>query len=91
MSTEVQKEIELEIGHVLSIDVVGYFKLLTTEQTQKLREIVSAESFCRRGQMNNFFGELKRRTTPLAIPTREDPCFQPLLTKYAASTRGSSL
>ena len=43
MSTEVKKEIELEIGHVLFIDIVGYSKLLTTEQSeqmQKLREIV---------------------------------------------------
>jgi class 3 adenylate cyclase len=45
VSTEVKKEIELEIGHVLFIDVVGYSKLLTTEQSeqmQKLREIVRA-------------------------------------------------
>ena len=45
MSTEVKKEIELEIGHVLFIDIVGYSKLLTTEQSeqmQKLREIVRA-------------------------------------------------
>jgi TolB-like protein len=45
VSTEVKKEIELEIGHVLFIDIVGYSKLLTTEQSeqmQKLREIVRA-------------------------------------------------
>jgi len=43
VSTEVKKEIELEIGHVLFIDIVGYSKLLITEQSeqmQKLREIV---------------------------------------------------
>jgi TolB-like protein/Tfp pilus assembly protein PilF len=43
VSTEVQKEIELKIGHVLFIDIVGYSKLLITEQTeqmQKLRAIV---------------------------------------------------
>ena len=45
MSAEVNKEIQLEIGHVLFIDIVGYSKLLITEQTeqmQKLREIVRA-------------------------------------------------
>src|SRR6476646_9363604 len=44
-SPEVKPEIELEIGHVLFIDIVGYSKLLTTEQSeqmQKLREIVRA-------------------------------------------------
>src|SRR6201984_1869254 len=38
-------DVELEIGHVLFIDIVGYSKLLTTEQSeqmQKLREIVRA-------------------------------------------------
>src|SRR5499427_7116425 len=45
LSTEVKKEIELEIGHVLFIDIVGYSKLLITEQSeqmQKLREVVRA-------------------------------------------------
>ena len=45
MSTEVKKEIGLEIGHVLFIDVVGYSNLLINEQSeqmQKLREIVRA-------------------------------------------------
>ena len=44
-SPEVKSEIQLEIGHVLFIDIVGYSKLLTTEQSeqmQKLREIVRA-------------------------------------------------
>src|SRR5215467_2980096 len=43
MSAETKKEIELEIGHVLFIDIVGYSKLLINEQSeqmQKLREIV---------------------------------------------------
>src|SRR5262249_17350464 len=43
MATEVNKEIGLEIGHVLFIDIVGYSKLLITEQSeqiQKLKEIV---------------------------------------------------
>ena len=43
MSTEVKKEIQLEIAHVLFIDIVGYSKLLINEQSeqiQKLTEIV---------------------------------------------------
>jgi hypothetical protein len=32
MAAEVKKEIELEIGHVLFIDIVGYSKLLMNEQ-----------------------------------------------------------
>jgi adenylate cyclase len=45
MSTEIKKEIQLEIGHVLFIDIVGYSKLLIheqSEQLEKLREIVRA-------------------------------------------------
>src|SRR5260370_12726483 len=43
MSAEVKKEIRLEIGHVLFIDIVSYSKLLINEQSeqlQTLREIV---------------------------------------------------
>src|SRR5437660_5845674 len=45
MSTEIKKEIKLEIGHVLFIDIVGYTKLLINEQLEhleKLREIARA-------------------------------------------------
>jgi adenylate cyclase len=43
MSTEIKKEIQFEIAHVLFIDIVGYSKLLINEQSeqiQKLKEIV---------------------------------------------------
>src|SRR5258705_7176459 len=43
MAAETKKEIGLEIGHVLFIDIVSYSKLLIhdqSEQMQKLREIV---------------------------------------------------
>ena len=39
MSAEVKKEIELELGHVLFIDIVGYSKLLISEQRRSLRQI----------------------------------------------------
>jgi len=36
MSSEVKKEIELEIAYVLFIDIVGYSKLVTSEQRRSL-------------------------------------------------------
>src|SRR5438477_7641778 len=39
MSAEVKKEIELEIAHLLLIDVVGYSKLLVNEQIELLQEL----------------------------------------------------
>src|SRR5260370_41792922 len=37
MSAEVKKEIELEIAHLLLIDVVGYSKLMVNEQIELLQ------------------------------------------------------
>src|SRR5438876_2978526 len=45
MASAASSGVKLEIGHVLFIDIVGYSKLLITEQSeqmQKLREIVRA-------------------------------------------------
>jgi adenylate cyclase len=39
MSAEVKKEIQLEIAHVLFIDIIGYSKLLITEQSELLRRL----------------------------------------------------
>jgi TolB-like protein/Tfp pilus assembly protein PilF len=39
MAAEVKKEIQLEIGHVLFIDIVGYSKLLITEQSEELQKL----------------------------------------------------
>ena len=54
MSTEVKKEIELEIAYVLFIDIVGYSKLVTHEQRrllELLNQIVrEAEHFAPRRQ-----------------------------------------
>jgi hypothetical protein len=44
MPSEQFSDVKFEIGHVLFIDIVGYSKLLITEQSeqiQKLREIVN--------------------------------------------------
>src|ERR1700747_732366 len=63
MPNEDQKEIGLEIGHVLFIDIVGYSKLLISEQTerlQKLKEIVWATEQFRQAQAE---GKLLRLPT----------------------------
>src|SRR5947209_13634231 len=39
MSAAVNKEIQLEIAHVLFIDIVGYSKLLIIEQSELLRRL----------------------------------------------------
>jgi hypothetical protein len=39
MAAEFKKEIELEIGHVLFIDIVGYSKLLNEEQKERLNQL----------------------------------------------------
>src|SRR6201981_1573549 len=39
MSAELKKEIELEIAHILLVDVVGYSKLLVNEQIELLQEL----------------------------------------------------
>src|SRR5436305_12801571 len=51
MSTEIKKEIQLEIAHVLFIDIVGYSKLSINEQhaaVEELNQVVrAAEQFQR--------------------------------------------
>src|SRR5712664_599490 len=39
MAAEVKKAIQLEIGHVLFIDIVSYSKLLITEQSEQLQTL----------------------------------------------------
>jgi hypothetical protein len=36
MSSDTAAEVKLEIGHVLFIDIVGYSKLLITQQSEQL-------------------------------------------------------
>lgn len=63
MSAEAKKEIQLEIGHVLFIDIVSYSKLLITEQSeqlQKLKEIVRGTEQFRRAHAE---GKLLRLPT----------------------------
>src|SRR6266576_868598 len=56
MSTEVNKEIELEIAHVLFLDIVGYSKLSVNEQharIEELNEIVRLSEQFRKAQAAN--------------------------------------
>ncbi len=39
MSSASSSDVKLEIGHVLFIDIVGYSKLLITEQSELLRRL----------------------------------------------------
>ena len=39
MAAEVRKEIELEIAHVLFLDIVGYSKLSVNEQHAQVEEL----------------------------------------------------
>jgi TolB-like protein/class 3 adenylate cyclase/Tfp pilus assembly protein PilF len=56
VSSEIKKEIELEIAHVLFIDIVGYSKLLINEQRrllQLLNEIVRGAEQFRKAEANH--------------------------------------
>ena len=56
MAAEVKKEIELEIAHVLFIDIVAYSKLSVNEQharIEKLNEIVRSSEQFRKAETAN--------------------------------------
>ena len=56
MSAEVKKEIELEIAHVLFIDIVGYSKLSINDQhaaVEELNRIVRASEQFQRAEAAN--------------------------------------
>ena len=56
MSTEIKKEIQLEIAHVLFIDIVGYSKLLINEQhaaIEELNQVVRASEQFQRAEAAN--------------------------------------
>src|SRR6266496_925942 len=58
MSTEIKKEIQLEIAHVLFIDIVGYSKLLINDQHAALKELTrivrATEQFQRAEAVNRL-------------------------------------
>src|SRR5438046_204599 len=53
MSTEIKKKIELEVVHVLFLDIVGYSRRLTNEQqtlSEQLNEVVSSSEEFQNGE-----------------------------------------
>jgi class 3 adenylate cyclase len=63
MSAEVKKDLDLQIAHVLLIDIVGYSKLLVDEQIellQELNQIVRGTECCRMAEAS---GKLIRMPT----------------------------
>ena len=50
MSAEIKKEIELEIAHVLFIDIVGYSKLSISDQHATVEELLSFIAAVTEGQ-----------------------------------------
>src|SRR5438046_6884811 len=63
MSIEVKKEIELEIAHVLFLDIVGYSKLSVNEQHARLEELNQVVRFSEQFRKAEAAGRL------LKIPT----------------------
>ena len=86
MPTEPSSDVKFEIGHVLFIDIVGYSKLLITEQSaqlQTLKEIVRGTEQVRRAEAEGKLlrlptgdgGALVFRTSPEAAgPLRNGNC-----------------
>src|SRR5438093_8125561 len=63
MSAEVKKEIELEIAHVLFLDIVGYSKLSVNEQHARVEELNEIVRLCEQFRKAEAAGRL------LKIPT----------------------
>jgi hypothetical protein len=59
MPTEPSSDVKFEIGHVLFIDIVGYSKLLITEQRKRLQalnELVQNTAQFRASDVSGKFG-----------------------------------
>jgi hypothetical protein len=69
-----ESDLRLEIGHVLLIDIVGYSKLLITEQRERLETLNEIVRNSEQFRVSDANGMLVR------IPTGDRP-FGPFLTK----------
>ena len=85
MSSEHSSDVKFEIGHVLFIDIVGYSKMLITEQSaqlQMLKEIVGGTEQVLRAEAEGKLlqlpsgdgGALVLRTSPEAGPRFQKLC-----------------
>jgi len=63
MSAEIKKEIQLEIAHVLFIDIVGYSKLLIHEQSEQLQKLKEAVRGTQQFRLAEAEGKLLRLPT----------------------------
>ena len=63
---EVKKEIELEIAHVLFLDIVGYSKLSVNEQHARVEELNETVRLCEQ------FRKAEAASRLLKIPTGDD-------------------
>src|SRR6266849_2057602 len=75
MPAEVKKEIQLEIGHVLFIDIIGYSKLLITEQSELLRRLSDVVRETEQFRIAEAEGKLVRLPTGdgMALVFRNNP------------------
>ncbi len=64
MSAEVKKEIELEIAHVLFLDIVGYSKLSVNEQHARIEELNEIV------RLSEQFRKAEAAQSPLKDPDR---------------------
>jgi hypothetical protein len=85
MSSEHSSDVKFEIGHVLFIDIVGYSKMLITEQSaqlQTLKEIVRGTEQVLKAEAEGKLLQLKSgdegalvfRTSPEAGPRLQKLC-----------------
>jgi hypothetical protein len=97
MSAEIKKEIQLEIAHVLFIDIVGYSKLSINDQhaaVEELNRIVRAsEQFQRAEAANRLIriptgdGMVLVFLHPFWDPLRGDPRFEKIVASLAPKKR----
>jgi TolB-like protein/Tfp pilus assembly protein PilF len=73
MSAEVKKEIELEIAHVLFLDIVGYSRLSVNEQHAQVEELNEIVRLCEQ------FRKAEAASRLLKIPTGEYERWRPFL------------
>jgi class 3 adenylate cyclase len=75
MSAETKSDLRLEIAHVLFIDIVGYSKLLITEQSELLRKLTETVRETEAFRSADAAGELVRIPTGdgMALVFRNSP------------------
>ena len=75
MSTERERELPLEIGHVLFVDIVGYSKLLINEQSDLVQRLKDMVRGCEQVRVADGAGKLIRLATGdgMALVFRNSP------------------